>query len=192
MEEQSLLANIYNWLFVHFDPFWIVAFGTFFIHLFLYFGIYSLYFFAEKTPSLQKYKIQQDKQPTPDMRWNCFIKLLASDVFPQLPLMILTYPTLTYLGSRVDPPFPSWTEMGFQVSLFFILEDSWFYWVHRLLHWGPFYKYIHKIHHEHNVPFGMAAEYAHPIETRFVGFWNIFRPINIFATSCNTLGVAFW
>jgi len=39
----------------------------------------------------------------------------------------------------------------------------------RLLHHHSIYKYVHKVHHDHAAPFGMAAEYAHPIETAFLG-----------------------
>ncbi len=28
------------------------------------------------------------------------------------------------------------------------LHDAWFYWTHRLLHWGPLYKHVHYIHHK--------------------------------------------
>jgi sterol desaturase/sphingolipid hydroxylase (fatty acid hydroxylase superfamily) len=56
-----------------------------------------------------------------------------------------------------------------QVVLFHIIEDFYFYWIHRLLHWGPFYKFIHKVHHEHTAPFAIAGEYAHPLETLFLG-----------------------
>ena len=46
-----------------------------------------------------------------------------------------------------------------------ILEDTWHYWVHQLLHHRSIYKYVHKVHHHFQAPFGMVAEYAHPIET---------------------------
>ena len=31
--------------------------------------------------------------------------------------------------------------------IFLIIDDTWFYWVHRLLHHPKIYKYVHKVHH---------------------------------------------
>jgi len=139
---------------------------------------------------MQKYKIQQDKAPSPQMRWNAFIGVLWGDIWPQLPMMALTYPTLSWLGSRIDPPYPDfWTQMVPQIIVFFLVEDAWFYWIHRLLHWGPFYKYIHKIHHEHSFPFGMVAEYAHPIEVAVLGFGTFLGP---FVFKPHLLTLWFW
>lgn len=28
------------------------------------------------------------------------------------------------------------------------LHDAWFYWTHRMLHWGPLYRHVHYIHHK--------------------------------------------
>lgn len=46
-----------------------------------------------------------------------------------------------------------------------VLEDTWHYFLHRLLHHKRIYKYVHKVHHNFQAPFGMTAEYAHWIET---------------------------
>ncbi len=34
------------------------------------------------------------------------------------------------------------------VALLDYLHDAWFYWTHRLLHWGPLYRHVHYIHHK--------------------------------------------
>ena len=47
------------------------------------------------------------------------------------------------------------------------MEDLTFHFSHRLLHQKWIYQYIHKIHHEHKVTIGWAAQYAHPIEFVF-------------------------
>ena len=50
-------------------------------------------------------------------------------------------------------------------------EDLLYHFVHRLLHWGPFYTYIHKIHHSYETTIGIATEYCHPIEYVIAGFY---------------------
>jgi methylsterol monooxygenase len=50
------------------------------------------------------------------------------------------------------------------------------YWAHRALHWGPLYKHIHKKHHEFSAPFGLAAEYAHPLEVIILGMGTVGGP----------------
>ena len=52
-----------------------------------------------------------------------------------------------------------------QIFICAVIEDTWHYFLHRALHDKRIYKYIHKVHHHHQSPFGMTAEYAHPAET---------------------------
>lgn len=46
------------------------------------------------------------------------------------------------------------------------------------MHWGPLYKYIHKIHHKYSAPFGLAAEYAHPAEVGILAMGTLLGPIS--------------
>lgn len=78
---------------------------------------------------------------------------------------------------RLEPPFTSWSRVVYVCVASLILEDFYFYLVHRAMHWGPLYKHIHKLHHDHSAPFGMAAEYAHPLETVLLGFGTMLGPI---------------
>merc|ERR1712093_652902 len=75
-------------------------------------------------------------------------------------------------------PFPAWSAVAYQVALFFVLEDAWHYWAHRTMHRIPvLYKRIHKLHHEFSAPFGLAAEYAHPLEILILGTGTIAGPL---------------
>ena len=56
-------------------------------------------------------------------------------------------------------------DLAFRVFLSSVIEDAWHYWIHRLAHDPSIYKYVHKVHHYYQTPFGMTAEYAHPAET---------------------------
>ena len=48
--------------------------------------------------------------------------------------------------------------------VFMMVDDTWFYWGHRLLHLKLLYRAIHKKHHRFKIPLGLGTEYAHPIE----------------------------
>ena len=86
------------------------------------------------------------------------------------------YPLAAYFGIQTSTPFPSILTMVGQIAVFFILEDTWHYWTHRALHWGPLYKNIHKIHHQYSA-FGLAAEDALPIEVMILGLGTVGAPI---------------
>ena len=71
------------------------------------------------------------------------------------------------------------------IAIFVVMEDTFHYWAHRGLHWGPLYKNIHKIHHQYSAPFGLAAEYAHPAEVFILGLGTVGSPILFCAITHN-------
>jgi len=154
--------------------------GILLVHEVVYFGVYLPFLIADYIPSLRKYKIQPNEQNNGWQLWRCLRWVLFLHFCIEFPLMVIAHPLFKYLGIRSSLPLPLWSTVAWQCALSFVIEDFYFYWVHRFLHWNAIYKYIHKQHHLHAAPFGMAAEYAHPIETVFLGVGSVLGPI-IFA-----------
>lgn len=115
-----------------------------------------------------------------------------SHVVFQLPMMFVFHYVAPFIGIRVDANLPSWSSIILGTVLSFFIEDFYFYWVHRLLHWGAWYQYIHKIHHEFQTPIGMAAEYAHPVETLILGFGTMLGPFLFFDHIFGMYFYLFW
>lgn len=95
----------------------------------------------------------------------------------ELPQIWVFHPLATYFGLEYGIPFPPAWKIAMQIAIFFVIEDTWHYWFHRALHYGPLYKSIHKLHHTYSAPFGLAAEYASPIEVMLLGFGVVGTPI---------------
>ena len=150
---------------------------SFVMHETVYFGRSLPWIIIDRIPALNKYKIQNHKIPSAKEQWDCAMLVLFSHFTVELPQIWLFHPMAQFCGMSTGVPFPSLWKMAYQIMIFFVLEDTWHYWTHRALHWGPLYKNIHKIHHQYSAPFGLAAEYASPIEVMLLGTGTVGAPI---------------
>jgi len=131
-------------------------------------AIYSM-----KHPFFEQYKIQDDPWPweeEPEKWRKLFRKTILLLLFTNFLLQPFSL-YLTYLCTnsvlfdmRLETIPESWT-MFKQIMFCFVIEDTTFYFFHRLLHVKFFMKHVHYIHHQYFVTIGIASEYSHPLET---------------------------
>ncbi|KAI0482451.1 C-4 sterol methyl oxidase [Xylariaceae sp. FL0804] len=150
---------------------------SFVMHEVIYFGRSIPWMIIDRIPYFNKYKLQNQKVPTLKEQWECASLVLLSHFTVELPQIWLFHPIATYFGMDCGVPFPSLGKMLFHIAVFFVMEDAWHYWFHRALHYGPLYKKIHKLHHTYSAPFGLAAEYASPIEVMLLAMGTVGGPI---------------
>ncbi|KAG1047507.1 hypothetical protein G6F43_010048 [Rhizopus delemar] len=165
------------------NPLIVTGIFAFLMHELVYFGRFIPFLICDFIPYFQRYKLQQNKSNSNDDYWNCTKKVLYSHFVFEGPLIFFFHPMATFIGMRVSAPFPDWQYVLPQLAIFFIFEDFYHYHMHRFMHWPPFYKKVHKVHHEYAAPFGIAAEYAHPIETMILGFGTVGGPLVYHACS---------
>jgi sterol desaturase/sphingolipid hydroxylase (fatty acid hydroxylase superfamily) len=65
---------------------------------------------------------------------------------------------------------------GFFIFLF--LDDTWFYWIHRLLHHPKIFKYVHKVHHKSIDVNPFTSLSFHWVETLLLTSWIV--PVSMF------------
>ncbi|PCH02284.1 Fatty acid hydroxylase [Penicillium occitanis (nom. inval.)] len=150
---------------------------SFVMHEVVYFGRSLPWIIIDTFGLFRQYKIQDNKIPTLKEQWECARLVLLSHFTVELPQIWLFHPMAQYFGLATSVPFPSLWTMAYQIAIFFVMEDTWHYFSHRAFHWGPLYKAVHKIHHQYSAPFGLAAEYASPIEVMCLGFGTVGCPI---------------
>ncbi|EKJ69466.1 hypothetical protein FPSE_10346 [Fusarium pseudograminearum CS3096] len=154
---------------------------SFVLHELVYFGRCIPFMLMDFIPYFQQFRIQKQKIPTIKEQWDCAAIVLISHFTAELPQIWFFHPIATYLGMDYGVPFPPVWKMALQIAICFVMEDAWHYWFHRALHYGPLYKAIHKMHHTYSAPFGLAAEYASPIETALLGIGVVGCPIVLLA-----------
>ncbi len=63
----------------------------------------------------------------------------------------------------------SWWRVGVEYAAYFFFFDTYFYWVHRLIHIEPMYRWIHKLHHLTLTPNVLTPLSMSPIEALLEG-----------------------
>jgi methylsterol monooxygenase len=139
-------------------------------HEIVYFLLCLPGFISQFLPLMKRVKIQQDKEETWELQWQCFKKLMFNHFCIQMPMILGLYSFTVFMDIKYDyEDMPRWYSILGRCFLCAVVEDTWHYFLHRLLHHKRLYKYVHKVHHNFQAPFGAVAEYAHPIETAVLG-----------------------
>jgi sterol desaturase/sphingolipid hydroxylase (fatty acid hydroxylase superfamily) len=96
-------------------------------------------------------------------RREVFYSLLSLGVFALVGVLMyaLSQAGLSRLYSD-DRHGPVWFVLSVPVML--VMHDTYFYWTHRLMHWKPLFKHVHRVHHLSHDPSPLAAYAFHPLE----------------------------
>lgn len=77
-------------------------------------------------------------------------------------IYFLTQAGLTQLYRDVDQF--GWAWFWLQIPVILLIQDWYFYWMHRAVHTEPFYDRVHKAHHLSTNPSAFSAFAFHPLE----------------------------
>merc|ERR1719431_501921 len=166
----------------NYTKFQIATFGTLIVHEVVYFMACFPGFVFQFIPYMQRFKIQQDRPETFEKQWKCLKLILFNHFCVQILFILGTFVFTELFGISYDyESIPRWYVIAAQVTVCALIEDTYRYFFHRALHHRRIYKYIHKVHHDFQAPFGLTAEYAHPAESLILG-GGIFVGLPIFCT----------
>ncbi|MFN0176869.1 MAG: sterol desaturase family protein [Saprospiraceae bacterium] len=109
-------------------------------------------------------KIQQ-RFPTPtDYQREIGYSALTSLIFGGVAWLCLgtSFHSFTQFYTDIDQYGVGWLIVSIPLTL--LIHDTYFYWIHRLMHWPPVYRLIHLTHHRSVNPSPWAAFAFHPME----------------------------
>eukprot|EP00051_Salpingoeca_urceolata_P019272 m.279327 g.279327 ORF g.279327 m.279327 type:complete len:295 (+) comp19388_c0_seq2:5215-6099(+) len=140
------------------------AVGLFLVASVPYFLLGGFYFALDALQLLQGRRLTPEPKGSPrslaDML-KCLAHTATMHIAVLVPYLFLAVvPALRSRGLSWEAPLPAWTEVAWHVLVSALINDTIFYWAHRIVHSPSLYRMIHKQHHKYKAPFAWASEYA--------------------------------
>lgn len=127
-------------------------------------GIPFLFFYILLYRSAAKYKIQDKKADRKHFLREIVHSSSSSLVFAVISVILLFTPlqsyTLVYTNVHDYPLW--WLPVSLVLSL--VIHDTYFYWMHRLMHHKRIFRFTHKVHHQSVNPSPWTAYSFHILE----------------------------
>ena len=128
-------------------------------------------FYHIKHPKIEQFKVSDRPWPWDENpeKWRNLLRETLPVIFFNMVILGTTLSAIDAYGEFFPyrygvEEYPSWIEIVVSLPVFSLIQDTVFYWSHRLLHHRLIYKHVHKIHHKYQTTIGIAAVYAHPVE----------------------------
>eukprot|EP01136_Pigoraptor_vietnamica_P018606 Opistho-1_new@65200 len=148
-----------------YDERWLFVVGTLAVHNGVFWFLNGLLYIVDHFGLFKSYKIRPKDYPPKPLIMDCLKTIFISHFVVQWFALYFAWPVFQGRGMTSKGPLPALPTVVRDVVIMFLVNDTLFYWAHRALHHRSIYKYIHKQHHKFNTSIGIAAEYAHPIES---------------------------
>jgi sterol desaturase/sphingolipid hydroxylase (fatty acid hydroxylase superfamily) len=127
-------------------------------------GIAFLLFYVILKNRTRLKKIQARFPKPADYSREIFFSVLTILLFGIVPILILktSLRQYTLYYTEIEKYGYTWFWLAFGVML--LLHDTYFYWVHRLMHHPRLFRVFHLVHHRSTNPSPWAAYAFHPLE----------------------------
>ncbi|HRI80727.1 MAG TPA: sterol desaturase family protein [Cyclobacteriaceae bacterium] len=124
---------------------------------------FSIFYWAKKNDWFYR-KIQQKFPLLSDYRREFLYSVSTAVIFAALGYLFFFGPLAHYTMIYKDIHAHSMGYFVASIGITLLLHDTYFYWMHRLIHRPRLYGYFHKVHHLSINPSPWAAMAFHPLE----------------------------
>ncbi|WP_343693813.1 sterol desaturase family protein [Chitinophaga sp.] len=141
-----------------------VIFSMTFIRYLVLAGVPFLLFYMLLSSATPKYKIQERKAVKKDFLREIMHSGSSSLIFAAMMAITLFTPVRSHTLLYTDAhDYPLWW-MPVSLFLSLVIHDTYFYWMHRLMHHKSIFRFTHVVHHQSVNPSPFAAYSFHILE----------------------------
>ena len=143
---------------------WLLTAAAIFIRYALFAGLAYLLFYIIKRKAFSKARIQRTYPGKPNILSEIRHSFYTAFVFALIGVGLYFLREAGYTRIYTDISTFGWIYLLFSFLLLVFLHDTYFYWVHRLMHHRKLFRIFHRVHHLSHNPTPWASLSFHPLE----------------------------
>lgn len=159
MTDLDFIASLDDW-----PVFAVTVFAIFLARYIVFPGLAYLIIYRWKPDSFRHRKIQAETPQASDILRDIFLSVVSFVVFSVV--IVLCFIAFHHGKTSIYTDYREHSGFYFAASIFIMIfmHDTYFYWMHRALHWRWIYRYVHKLHHRTKMPTPWTSFAFHPLE----------------------------
>jgi len=134
------------------------------LRYFILAGIAFLLWYVILKPFIKHRKIQLKFPAVSDYTREILYSIITAFIFAGVGYLVFLTPFVHYTKAYFKIEEHGVPYLILSVALIILAHDTYFYWMHRLMHHPAIYKWVHKVHHLSINPSPWAAMAFHPLE----------------------------
>lgn len=146
------------------DERWLFTLVVWGLHEVVFFAAWGLFGLLHHYNVAPRFRVAEGKAPPPELSRRAVVEVLGGQVLLLAVTAFVFYPAWRAMGGTSGDPWPSLFTIAWQVLVCILLQDTMFYWSHRILHSPRLFRAVHRKHHDFRYVRGHSSEYAHPVE----------------------------
>jgi lathosterol oxidase len=148
------------WFLITIALFFVIVVGRYVLVSGLFYGIFYIWF----PKRWEQRKLGNKQYTTAQLKREIAWSTVTAVIFSLTGTMILFLWQKGYTKIYTDIGQYAWWWLPVSLGISMLIDESYYYWVHRLLHNPKVFKKIHRIHHQSNITSPWTAFAFHPAE----------------------------
>ena len=156
--------------------------------IFVMYGAVELFYYVRRRQGTRfKYNAKFPADTPSDVFWfksQNIDNFLRTYLFG-IPMWTLVEVLMLWAFANGYVPWLAWADNPYWLAVLIlaapVIHDVHFFLIHRAIHWGPLYRWIHSVHHNSINPSPWSSLSMHPVETFIyhgVALWHLVIPSN--------------
>ncbi|CAH2408539.1 sterol desaturase family protein [Mesorhizobium escarrei] len=156
--------------------------------IFVFYGIFELRYYVQRAQATRfKYNHKFPGDTPSDVFWFQSQNLdnFLRSFFITIPLWTVVEVIFLWCFANGYVPWVGWQDHPVYLAALVLIapaiHEVHFFFIHRLIHWAPLYRWIHSVHHNSINPSPWSSLSMHPVEGflyHAVAFWHLVIPSN--------------